>query len=298
LGSSNRRTFELYDGYALGTPIVEIIVDAQLDGEKTGDLVSANLIPFIYGCCWVGSNMLLSSNGDLQAHVWDPQSRYVPIAQVALGEYHRLGLRTNYETRMTQFFADGELLAKFPIGSWVPSDVFFGGLFLELMAVNNPDLVDPSGYKAYFDNLSVHAYRPVAVDIKPSSCPNPLNMRSRGVLPVAVLGTETLDVSEIDPASIRLLTDQGGEGISPLRWSMEDVATPFEPYIGKEGAYDCNESGPDGYIDLTLKFDRPEVIAKLGDGSGRQDKLFTVIGKLKEEFGGTPIIGEDFVRIK
>ncbi|MHC4648611.1 MAG: hypothetical protein ACYTBJ_24405, partial [Planctomycetota bacterium] len=37
----------------------------------------------------------------------------------------------------------------------------------------------------------------VAVDIKPGSCPNPLNLASRGVLPVAVLGSEDFDVSSI-----------------------------------------------------------------------------------------------------
>jgi hypothetical protein len=296
--STNRQKFDYYDGYALGTPVVEIVVDAQLEGEQTGDLVSANLIPFIWNCCYQGSSMLLSSNGDVQAHVYDPESRYVPIAQYALGQYQRLGIRTDFETRMSQFFVNGDLLAKYPIGYWVPTDVFFGGVFLEMAAINDPGVIDPSGYKAYFDNLSINAYAPVPLDIKPSSCPNPLNVKSRGVLPVAILGTEMLDVSEIDPASIRLVTAQGGEGISPLRWSTEDVAGPYEPYIGKEGAYDCNESGPDGYMDLTVKFDSREIAAQLGAVDGRTDKLFTVYGELKEEFDGTPIIGEDFVRIK
>jgi len=34
----------------------------------------------------------------------------------------------------------------------------------------------------------------VPVDIKPTSCPNPLNVKSRGVLPVAILGTADFDV--------------------------------------------------------------------------------------------------------
>ncbi|MHC4725285.1 MAG: hypothetical protein ACYS9V_13755 [Planctomycetota bacterium] len=45
---------------------------------------------------------------------------------------------------------------------------------------------------------------PVSIDIKPGSCPNPLNINSKGVLPVAILGTGDFDVQEIDPASIRL----------------------------------------------------------------------------------------------
>lgn len=44
---------------------------------------------------------------------------------------------------------------------------------------------------------------PVPIDIKPQSCPNPINVKSRGVLPVAILGTAEFDVTTIDPASIR-----------------------------------------------------------------------------------------------
>jgi hypothetical protein len=60
----------------------------------------------------------------------------------------------------------------------------------------------------------------VIVDIKPGSCPNPLNVKSSGVLPVAILGTRDYDITTIDPTSIRLA------GVEPLRSSYEDVATP------------------------------------------------------------------------
>jgi hypothetical protein len=60
----------------------------------------------------------------------------------------------------------------------------------------------------------------VAVDIRPRSCPNPLNVKSKGILPVAILGTEEFDVYDIDPVSVRL------EGVAPIRSSYEDVATP------------------------------------------------------------------------
>jgi hypothetical protein len=177
---------------------------------------------------------------------------------------------------------------------WVTTNIF-RGTQLNLLAVNNPNIVDPSLYTAYCDNLSVRAFMPIPFDIKPSSCPNPLNVKSKGVLPVAILGTEELNISEIDPASIRLVIDQGGEGISPLRWSMDDVATPYEPYTGKEIAYDCNELGPDGYVDLTLKFNTQKVVAKLGTINDQEVKLITIMGNLREEFGGKPIIGEDMM---
>lgn len=97
----------------------------------------------------------------------------------------------------------------------------------------------------------------IDVDIKPGSCPNPVQTRARGVLPVAILGTAAFDVAQIDPASVAL------EGVPPLRWSMEDVSTPY-PSIPLE-PYDCTEAGPDGFLDLSLKFAYPEVMAAIGD---------------------------------
>jgi hypothetical protein len=45
---------------------------------------------------------------------------------------------------------------------------------------------------------------PVFVDIKPASWPNPFQLKSKGVLPVAICGTEDFDVTTIDPETIRL----------------------------------------------------------------------------------------------
>lgn len=129
----------------------------------------------------------------------------------------------------------------------------------------------------------------VPFDIKPTSCPNPLNSKSGGVLPTALLGTPDFDVTEIDPESITL------EGVSPLRWSLEDVATPFEPYLDKPmDAYACNELTADGLEDLTLKFDYREIVdaldAKYGPLSKGQVLKLTIEGQTLD---GLPFIGED-----
>ena len=42
------------------------------------------------------------------------------------------------------------------------------------------------------------------LDIKPGSCPNPVNPRSRGTLPVAIVGGNGFDVSRIDLSTIAL----------------------------------------------------------------------------------------------
>jgi len=131
----------------------------------------------------------------------------------------------------------------------------------------------------------------IPVDIKPGGCPNPLNSASRGALPVAILGTNSLDIAKLDPASIQLA------GVSALRWSREDVAAPFRPLTGKARATDCTAAGPDRLEDLTLKFDTQAIVAALSSLTARQIRVVKLTGKLKSEFGGTPIIGEDVVVI-
>ncbi len=129
----------------------------------------------------------------------------------------------------------------------------------------------------------------VQIDIKPTSCPNPLNVKSKGVLPVAILGTDTFDVTDIDPSTILL------EGVAPLRWSFEDVATPYGAI--PENCDDCTTDGPDGFMDLTLKFDKQEIVAALGEVEDGDCKVLQLTGNLKEEFGGTAIAGVDYVVI-
>jgi hypothetical protein len=132
----------------------------------------------------------------------------------------------------------------------------------------------------------------VPVDIKPTSCPNPLNVNVKGTFPVAITGTSTLDVTQIDPASIRLA------GIAPLRFTYQDVATPFSPFVGKTGANACTTAGPDGFTDLSLSFDATKIASALGAVTNGQVVSMNLTGNFLPQFGGGPIVGEDVVVIK
>jgi len=148
-------------------------------------------------------------------------------------------------------------------------------------------------------NVDMGAYEvqciEVAFDVKPTSCPNPLNVNSKGVLSVAIVGTEDLDVTHIDPASVQLML------LGPVRFHYEDVCTAYYPLVGKASQYDCTEEGPDGFMDMTLKFDNKAIAAALeligGPLIDGEEILLTLTGNLLEEHGGTPIVGEDVVRI-
>jgi hypothetical protein len=98
------------------------------------------------------------------------------------------------------------------------------------------------------------------VDIKPGSCGNEINRESRGVLPLAILGSKNLDVKTIDASSILL------EGFPAIRWSIEDVGSPEK----------CNDR--DGYPDLILKWDSEVVKVALINASIGDEFLLRLTG--------------------
>lgn len=128
------------------------------------------------------------------------------------------------------------------------------------------DLVGPSGA--------------VSVDIRPRRCANVLRTASRRLLPVAILGSPVFDVGQIDPASVRL----------------QRAAAVQSRTVDASGV-ECT-SGPDGYPDLLLRFRIRKIVATLGTFTNGETRALTVTGRLKEEFGGGAIQGEDVVLIR
>jgi hypothetical protein len=125
----------------------------------------------------------------------------------------------------------------------------------------------------------------VEVDIKPVSCPNSLNVKGGGVLPVAILGTDDFDVTTIDTTSLYL------EGVPALRTWFMDVSTP----VVDGEICECSEDSADGYLDLTVKFDKQDIVAALGSVSDGDEVVLTLTATLH---GGTAIMGEDCVLIR
>lgn len=168
--------------------------------------------------------------------------------------------------------------------SWTPTEQQAGTHVLTFEARDNRGLQTLCS----ITNEVVSAI-PVPVDVKPQSCRNPFNVRERGVLPVAILGTSDFDATAVDPESVRL------DGIPAIHWSVEDVATPFSPYLGKTQPFDCTSRGPDGFADLTLKFDAQAVAAAIGAVADGEVRVLKLTGNLKPDFGSTSVIGEDVI---
>ncbi len=146
-----------------------------------------------------------------------------------------------------------------------------------------------------FDNVIIQPipepppFLDVYLDVKPGSWPNPVNLKSKGVLPVAICGTEAFDVESIDPTSVRLTRDGMPGIVIPIRWSIEDVGTPF---VGEPGTE--HPAGPDGIPDLVLKFDTEQVVVSLLGGALPGDEIeLLILGNLAPDVGGIAVEGAD-----
>jgi glucose/arabinose dehydrogenase len=114
----------------------------------------------------------------------------------------------NFEIRQFQIGADDH-----PYGLFLKG--FGEGEDGEIYACGSTAL-EPFGESGVVERIVVPAQP--ALDIRPGSCPNPLNRRSRGVLPVALMGTEHFDVTDID---VSTLTIGRGGSVRPFTASLD-----------------------------------------------------------------------------
>jgi|GEM_PF-1373456 len=183
-----------------------------------------------------------------------------------------------------KIYLDKDYTLEFDVQICVPPGTPDGVYTFDICAVG-----DGVEYAKQKVTITVRNEIKVAVDVKPTSCPNPLNTNDNGVLPVAILGTPTFDISTVDPATVNIL------GVAPIRWAVEDVAAPYLPFVGKLNCNECTTLGPDGFKDLTFKFDAAAIVKALGPVVDNQCIVLPIRGKTLD---GVRIVGEDVVLIK
>lgn len=114
----------------------------------------------------------------------------------------------------------GEPLSEFSFD--LTDDYGFGrltGIYEDGEPVNG----DPINGLAFYlyDGVPLHlavSAPEVVIDIKPGSDTNPINLKSKGVVPVAILTTDVFNAAEeVNPATVEFA------GAAPLRWTLEDV---------------------------------------------------------------------------
>jgi hypothetical protein len=146
----------------------------------------------------------------------------------------------------------------------------------------------------------------VAIDIKFCSDPNAFNCRKKGVLPVTIFGSASLDVLDIDVSTLQLCVagDLSRCTGAPTDWSTEDRGDPTSDLGADMCAIDPDTEdelrtlNPDGFLDIDAAFEASEVQGILGDFcSGPKEQSSPTLVIIGETLDGTPIfsdpIGDD-----
>jgi hypothetical protein len=129
-----------------------------------------------------------------------------------------------------------------------------------------------AGGALYWDDVSLKALLvPIAIDIKPGSDTNSINVGSAGVIPVAILSTADFDALTVDPTSVSL----AGASVK---------------LVGKSDKYLCHQEDVnlDGLIDLVCQVYTAQFMVDEGET--------TAILEAKT-LDGTKLRGEDFIRV-
>jgi hypothetical protein len=99
--------------------------------------------------------------------------------------------------------------------------------------------------------LTTDIGQPLLVSVKPGSCDGPIQTKSKGVTPVAIIATAEFDPLTIDPKSIYI-----AGSVSPVRIDRQDVGSA-------EGQ--CGTTTLDGRADLVLHFSTQDLVAAIAN---------------------------------
>lgn len=220
----------------------------------------------------------------------DVPSKFTDGTLILSGQFTRFVVETNNFTAYQVGHAEGDIVwtggSLFPtiaeeVGDECPG-LFTGGLTWR------PEiLID--GYMFRHDGkIDLNCPREADIDIHPTSCPNPFNPNTNGLLPVAILGTDSFDITNIEMGTILL------EGIPPFKVAIGDVS---QPVPNQEDVCDCSTLGPDGYDDLLLKFKVQDLLAVLGPIQDGDELVLTLTGNYIINGSQTTFEGQDCIRI-
>jgi hypothetical protein len=265
---------------ATGSPWHRYVTVGSLSGTLETVVFDAQGFPESADITCDGTRAVVETSAGL---MWIALDRETPVLLSFFGtDAPRIDY---YSTSTVAFSADGSLLF---VGGGNQIDIY--DVYPDLPELRGSITID--GRNIYSVATLPCSAAPseieVAVDIKPRTCPNRLYVKSKGVLKVAILGSEDFDVTLVDPRTIQI------DGVSPFNWKLKDAATPYDSDDMQGDCSDCTRKGRDGFLDLELKFKNKDIARVVGAANHGDCLVLTLSGKT---FDGQDILGDDVVRI-
>jgi len=215
----------------------------------------------VVGCLEIGTDTTVNLYASVSQYVYAGPGSVLNIYSGDVGLYVVLSIDEPYAVVTvygTDFGGDGDFS--------VPGQVSYSGgtltgYYADGSAINLWFLSQLPIYLGTNDDVTPE----VEIDIKPGGNPNNINLKSKGVVPVAVLTTNGFDASTIDPDTVEFA------GAKPVRCTL------------------CDVDG-DGNEDMLFHFKTQELFEKdLNEDSTEATLTGTA--------GGNPIAGTDKVWI-
>jgi hypothetical protein len=206
----------------------------------------------------------------------------VRVGDYVPGDWCTVGADLDFASLTADLWLDGDCVAQgVPIAPREFDDPIMGSVVLNKWGVATDDYLNYPYLSwtnvVYFDDVAVWESAAgtlqVEISITPGGNPNSVNLKSKGVLPVAVFSSQSFDATDIDPETVTL----AGAGVA------------VKGEHGKLMAHPEDVDG-DGLLDMMLHFPVQEL-----DPAEMQDGFAVLRGTT---YGGETFEGSDVIVLR
>jgi len=138
----------------------------------------------------------------------------------------------------------------------------------------------------------------MSIDIKPGNCTNIVNAKSMGILPIAIIGSQDLNVGDIDKKSIKLEYEGQPLTIHGKEISFFKKAFTYDVTAPPSETVTCDDEFPDGINDLIIKYKIKTITNALMEAGVKYKNGDKITLTVSATANGETFKGSDIITIK
>ena len=111
--------------------------------------------------------------------------------------------------------------------------------------------------------MATQVFAGASLDVRPAQCPNWVDLDSRGLLAMALVGDSDFNAARVDTATLELAREDGaGSTLTPLVGRRGGIGRLVDVTAPAMAGF-CSTYGADGQRDLMLRFGQAAVVEAL-----------------------------------